>query len=227
MELLTLDHVALWVSDRDALAAFCCAHLGMHEIARTEAFTLVGSSARHGKLTLFAAEGPRERGALDAVGLRVPDLAAARGALPDGLPLAEADGRVRLTAPEGLDVVLVERPGAPVPYDLDHVAVRCADPAAACATFAGLGVPVREGRLEVAGTAIVPVEGAPAPTGRPLLNHLGFRVASADAALRRSEAHGVEVLRVVDAENTAAVFVQGPEGVVVEYVEHKPGFSLV
>ncbi|MEZ5099097.1 MAG: VOC family protein [Thermoleophilia bacterium] len=227
MELLTLDHVALWVGDRDALAAFCCGHLGMHEIARTDAFTLVGSSARHGKLTLFAAEGPRERGALDAVGLRVPDLAAARAALPTGAAVAEGEGRLRVGAPEGLDVVLVERPGTPVPYDLDHVALRCADPDAACVALAGLGVPERDGRLEVAGTALVPVAGAPAPTGRPLLNHLGFRVPSADEALRRSEAHGVQVLRVVDAENTAAVFVQGPEDVVVEYVEHKPGFSLV
>src|SRR3954454_19392884 len=27
-----LDHVALWVADRDPLAEFLCTHLGMHEI---------------------------------------------------------------------------------------------------------------------------------------------------------------------------------------------------
>ena len=30
-----------------------------------------------------------------------------------------------------------------------------------------------------------------------------------------------------DAANTFAVFVRGPEGVRIEYVEHKPGFALV
>jgi len=72
-----LDHVALWVADRDSIADFAVAHLGMHVIERTDRFTLVGSDARRGKLTLFAAEGPRERGALKHVALRVSDLAAA------------------------------------------------------------------------------------------------------------------------------------------------------
>ena len=62
MELERLDHVALWVEDRDAIADFAVAHLGMHVIERTERFTLVGSHARHGKLTLFAEEPGREAG---------------------------------------------------------------------------------------------------------------------------------------------------------------------
>ena len=70
----SLDHVALWVADRDKLAAFLCAHLGMHEIERTEKFTLVGSDARRGKLTLFAAEGLRDPGVLERVVLWVSDL---------------------------------------------------------------------------------------------------------------------------------------------------------
>ena len=36
-----------------------------------------------------------------------------------------------------------------------------------------------------------------------------------------------EVADVVDAPNTYAVFVWGPERVKIEYVEHKPTFSLV
>ena len=64
MKVEALDHVALWVRDRDALAAFLTAHVGMHVIARSDTFTLVGSHARRGKLTLFAAEGEREPGAL-------------------------------------------------------------------------------------------------------------------------------------------------------------------
>ena len=78
MEPTSLDHVALWVADRDPIAEFATAHLGMHVIERTEKFTLVGSDARRGKLTLFEAEGPREEGALARVGLRVSDLDSAR-----------------------------------------------------------------------------------------------------------------------------------------------------
>ena len=85
MRPLTLDHVAYWLADRDALADFAVRHLGMHVIDRTDAFTLVGADARRGKLTLFAADGPRERGAVEHVALRVRDLAQALAGLPDGL----------------------------------------------------------------------------------------------------------------------------------------------
>jgi catechol 2,3-dioxygenase-like lactoylglutathione lyase family enzyme len=84
VEPTSLDHVALWVADRDPIAEFATAHLGMHVIERTDRFTLVGSDARRGKLTLFATDGPREPGALARIGLRVSDLAAARAALPEG-----------------------------------------------------------------------------------------------------------------------------------------------
>ena len=70
----TLDHVALWVAERDRIADFVTKRLGMHVVDRTDAFTLVGSDARRGKLTLFAAEGPREQGALKHVALRVSSL---------------------------------------------------------------------------------------------------------------------------------------------------------
>ncbi len=67
----TLDHVALWVEDRDAIVAFAIANLGMHVIERTDRFTLIGADARRFKLTLFVEEGPRERGALKDITLRV------------------------------------------------------------------------------------------------------------------------------------------------------------
>src|SRR3954471_1541382 len=99
----SLDHVALWVADRDAIADLACDHLGMHVIERTEKFTLVGADARRFKLTLFEAEGPREPGALVAVILRVADLAAAVAKLPPGLELERRDdGVVLVAAPEGL-----------------------------------------------------------------------------------------------------------------------------
>ena len=62
----TLDHVALWVADRDPIADFVTSRVGMHVVDRTDAFTLVGSDARRGKLTLFEAEGPREQGRAEA-----------------------------------------------------------------------------------------------------------------------------------------------------------------
>ena len=42
----TLDHVALWVADRDRIADFATAQVGMHVVDRTDAFTLVGSEQR-------------------------------------------------------------------------------------------------------------------------------------------------------------------------------------
>src|SRR6478735_8018373 len=79
-----LDHVAYWVEDRDTIADFVTGHLGMHVIEQTERFTLLGSNARRGKITLFDAEGPRERGALGHVAFRVTDLTAALAQLPPG-----------------------------------------------------------------------------------------------------------------------------------------------
>jgi len=92
MQVETLDHVALWVSDRDRLADFLTTHAGMHVIERTDRFTLVGADARRGKLTLFAAEGDRESGALARVGLRVHDLDEALAALPAGSAVERDDG---------------------------------------------------------------------------------------------------------------------------------------
>ena len=219
MELERLDHVALWVEDRDAIAAFAAAHLGMHVIERTERFTLVGSHARHGKLTLFADEPGREAGPLAEIGLRVTSIGSAVAALPDGY-----DGRFEIC--DGLWIRLVEAE-TDVEYDLNHVALRTADPEAAATQWQALGMTkAGESRMEVAGAYIELVPGDPGDPERPLLNHLGVLVKSADDWRARAEAAGAEIADVVDAPNTYAVFVWGPERVKLEYVEHKPGFSL-
>ena len=62
MQPKTLDHVAFWVADRDPIAEFLTAHLGVHVVDRQENFTLLGSDARRFKFTLFDAEGPRDPG---------------------------------------------------------------------------------------------------------------------------------------------------------------------
>src|SRR5215204_7796086 len=78
----SLDHVALWVDEREQLAAYLCEHLGMHVIEETDTFTLVGIDTKLGKLTLFDAEGPRQRGALERVVLRVGRLESVLASLP-------------------------------------------------------------------------------------------------------------------------------------------------
>ena len=58
-----------------------------------------------------------------------------------------------------------------------------------------------------------------------MLTVAGAGMAGLCAAARAREL-GVEIADVVDAPNTYAVFLWGPERVKIEYVEHKPEFSL-
>jgi len=219
----TLDHVAFWVADREPLVDFATQYLGMHVIDAQENFTLVGSNARRGKLTLFAAEGPRERGAIKHVALRVSDLDRARAALPDG-----SGDEVELG--EEIRVRLVEAP-TDVEYDLDHVALYTNDPERTADEYTRLGfehtTPSAEGnpRVEVGGAYVEFHRGDPGLPEKPLLNHLAVLVDSAEEHTAEAEDMGI-VESVVDAANTLAVFVWGPDRVRVEYVEHKPTFSL-
>jgi catechol 2,3-dioxygenase-like lactoylglutathione lyase family enzyme len=228
----TLDHVAFWVADRDPIADFLTEHVGMHVIDRTDAFTLVGSDARRGKLTLFTAEGPREQGAFAHVALRVSDLEAAVAQLPDDLALDRPrPGEAYFELREGLRVGLVEA-ATDVDYDLDHTALYSASPRETAEEYERLGFepaePGRSGapRVEVGGAYVEFLEGEPGDPERPLLNHLAVLVDSADEHIDEARETGIEIDNVVDAANTYAVFLWGPERVRVEYVEHKPTFSL-
>src|SRR3954453_6281058 len=120
MQANALDHVALWVAGRDALADFLTGHLGMHVTDKTDKFTLVGADARRGKLTLFDAEGPRDPGVLERVVLRVNDLEAASRRLGDAVVDLERarDGLATFTAPGGLGMGFVEN-SDDLDYDLD------------------------------------------------------------------------------------------------------------
>jgi catechol 2,3-dioxygenase-like lactoylglutathione lyase family enzyme len=206
----TLDHVALWVANRDAIADYVVAHLGMHVIERTDRFTLLGADARRGKLTLFETEGPRERGALKHIALRGREA-------PEGVHHLG----------EGLEIRVV-RSETDVDSDLDSIALYASEPEATARAYVALGfdeAPARDGVPRV-GIGRAFVEFHPGPVGqteRPLLNHVGVLVDRADDAREL----GLEVADVVDAPNTYAVFVWGPDGVKLEYIEHKPTFSLV
>jgi catechol 2,3-dioxygenase-like lactoylglutathione lyase family enzyme len=204
----------------------------MHEIETTERFTLLGSNAKRGKLTLFDAPGPREPGPLRHVALRVSHLDTAVAALPRGLALDRSRPHaVIFDVAEGLRIGLVEAP-TPVEYDLDHVALTVPDPEASAAAWHLLGFhparPLRgSARVGVADAYLELSAGADFRPDRPLLNHLAVLVESADELRDQALAAGAEVDDVVDAENTYAVFVLGPDDVRLEYVEHKPNFSLV
>ena len=214
MEPNTLDHVAFWVTERDAITDLVTRDLGMHVVDRQDNFTLVGSDARRGKLTLFDADGPREPGAFKHVALRVNSL----------------EGRDRYELPNGIEVQLVEAP-TDVDYDLDHVALYTADPEVTAEAYLDYGFSPalpKDGvlRVEVGGAHVEFHQGDPGQTDRPLLNHLAVLVDSADDHKRDAEDAGIEVESVVDAANTYAVFLWGPDRVRIEYDEHKPTFSL-
>jgi catechol 2,3-dioxygenase-like lactoylglutathione lyase family enzyme len=212
----TLDHVAFWLADREPIADALTSRYGMHVIDRQDNFTLVGADARRGKLTLFDAEGPRERGAFKHVALRVSSL----------------PGDVEVEADLGQDVhVRLVQATTDTQFDLDHVALYSADPQATAAAYEGFGFqpaqPSAEGRprVEVGGAFVELYPKDPGDPANPLLNHLAVLVDSVDEHIAEAEEMGV-VDNVVDAANTRAVFVWGPERVRIEYVEHKPEFAL-
>jgi catechol 2,3-dioxygenase-like lactoylglutathione lyase family enzyme len=212
-----LDHVALWVSDRDASVARAVAALGVHVIERTDRFTLVGADSRRGKLTFFDADGPRVPGPLGHIALRVSKLQGPRD----------------IELGEGLVVRLVEAP-TEVEYDLDHVLLKVPDPAASARRWLDYGfAPVAPGetgapRVEVGGSFLELAEPheSDGSGDRQLLNHLGVLVDSVEEHRAGTTQRGIEVERVVDAPNTIALFVRGPDGVRLEYIEHKPEFAL-
>src|SRR5215218_7728667 len=107
MKIQKLDHIALYMGDRDAAAKFLTTHLGFHVVDHTERYTLVGAGGRLGKLTLFdAPQGSTPSpGEIERIVIRTadPEAAAAR-------PPREAeprDGGYTFTGPEGLPLALV------------------------------------------------------------------------------------------------------------------------
>jgi len=221
----TLDHVALWVADRDAITDFLTERLSMHVIERTDKFTLVGTNARRGKLTLFGEEGPREQGALKHVALRVNDLGKALEGL-EGIAVDRENGSAYFDVLEGLRLGLVEAE-TDVEYDLDHVALFSASPNETARAYEQFGFALDgEDRVEVGGAFVEFHDGEPGSPERPLLNHLAVLVDSAEETLGEAKAAGMDVADVVDAPNTYAIFIWGPEGVKIEYVEQKPTFAL-
>jgi hypothetical protein len=208
----SLDHVALWAADRRRVAGAAIELLGARVIEETDRFTLLGGpDARRGKLTIFDADGEREQGALERIGLRVSSLAGRESIVELG---------------EGLRIELIETE-TDAELDLDHVALRASDVEAVAAGWEELGFTrIGDARLEVGGAYLDLVPGRPGDPERPLLNHLGVLLDSVEEHQAEAEELGIEIDDVVDAPNTIALFVWGPDRVRLEYIEHKPSFSL-
>ena len=136
----------------------------------------------------------------------------------------DGSGGIRFLAPGGVPIGLVEGAGEP---DLHSVVLTVHDPVGTAERLRQMGFRVRAKGLRSEGDSLRSRAGSPGRTDRPLLNHLALLVDSAEGAQREAEVLGLEIDRVVDAANTVAVFVLGPEGILLEYVEHKPSFSLV
>lgn len=232
MQVKKLDHIALYMADRDAAADFLTSHLGFHIVDRTDRYTLVGAGGRLGKLTLFEApEGElTSPGVIGRIDVRVADPLSAAALLPPeaGEAPEQQDGVYPFAGPEGLPLALVRGEGDFTDYDLDGIVLRSARPEASARGFVEMGFePGEDATTVVAGgyrLRFVP----PAPDGdeRPMLFHLGCLVDSAEEHREEAEQKGLEIQDWVEGPNTLAAFVRGPEGISVEYVEHKPNFSL-
>jgi catechol 2,3-dioxygenase-like lactoylglutathione lyase family enzyme len=209
-----IDHVALWVADREADTRRILDLFDVDILEQGDDFTLIGSSPELGKLTLFDAEGPRAQSQLMGVAFREPGREDARDVdVGEGLHL------YRLGMPDAWAV------------DLDHVSLRVADAETSAQRWAELGFERVEARVEPSarvrlGESFIELTpGTALPTEKPLLNHIGLLVESIDPYLDGTADVSVEILEVVDADNTRAVFVQGPDDVRVELIEHKPSFA--
>jgi catechol 2,3-dioxygenase-like lactoylglutathione lyase family enzyme len=230
MKIQKLDHVALYMRDRDAAAEFLTAYLGLHIVDRTDRYTLVGAGGRIGKLTLFdAPEGTIPApGVIERINIRVADPQAAAFQIPQEANLRSRDGGYRFVGPEGLPFALVSGERDFTDFDLEGLVLRSADPEKSARVFTEMGfAPGEDAATVKAGEYLLHlVSTAPDGETQGMLFHLGCLVESAEDHRKEAEERGFEIQDFVEGPNTLAVFVRGPEDVVVEYVEHKPTFSL-
>jgi len=220
-----LDHIALYMSDRDEAARFLTTHLGVHVVDHTDRYTLVGAGGRLGKLTLFdAPQGSTPSpGEIERITIRVANPEAAATKLPQDAEVR--DGGYFFTGPEGLPLALVPGEGEFVDYDLEGFVLRSGSPEESARVFVEMGFAPENDATVKAGEYRIRLTDS-APDGGGMLFHVGCLVDSAEDHRREAEEQGFEIQDFVEGPNTLAVFVRGPEGVSVEYVEHKPTFSL-
>ena len=229
MKIEKLDHVALYLSDRDAAAEFLTSHLGFHTVDYTERYTLVGAGGRIGKLTLFdapAASTPRP-GIIERINIRVADPRFSAARLPREANVEQRDTGYFFTGPEGLPFALIPGEWEFRDYDLEGLVLRSRDPEKSARSFVRMGFVHSSATAVKAGEySLRLVPDAPDKEEQEMLFHVGCLVDSAEGHRKEAEEQGFEIQDFVEGPNTLAVFVRGPEDVSVEYVEHKPTFSL-
>ncbi len=230
MEVRKLDHIALYMRDRDTAAEFLTSHVGFHVVDRTDRYTLVGAGGRIGKLTLFdTPEGTKPSpGVIEHISVRVADPESAAARLPKWASVELRNGGYFFTGPEGLPLALVAGEGDFTDYDLEGLVLRSADPEVSAREFVKMGFAPGENTttMKAGEYSIRLVFSVPDDEVQGMLYHLGCLVDSAQDHRKEAEEQGFEIQDFVEGPNTLAVFVRGPEGVSVEYVEHKPTFSL-
>jgi catechol 2,3-dioxygenase-like lactoylglutathione lyase family enzyme len=228
MRVKMLDHVAIYMNDRDGAADWLTTNLGFHVVDHTERYTLVGAGGRLGKLTLFdALKGTTPSpGEISRISIRVADAEAAAAKLPPEAGAEPLGGGYAFTGPEGLPLALVAGEGEFTDYDLEAFTIRSGRPEESARVFVEMGfTPTDEAASLRAGDYLLRLTDGPSAAGG-MLFHIGCLVDSAEDHRREAEERGLEVTDFVEGPNTLAAFVRGPEGVSVEYVEHKPTFSL-
>src|ERR671939_1556921 len=104
MKVKRLDHIALYMGDRDAAAGYLTTHLGFHVVDYTERYTLVGAGGKLGKLTLFdAPQGTTPSpGEIERIVIRTADPEAAPARLPRAAEAEPREGGYSFSGPEGL-----------------------------------------------------------------------------------------------------------------------------
>lgn len=223
-----LDHVALRVSDRDACAAELLERLDIEIIDRTDSFTLLGPDFTSGKITLLDAVEGTEPEPVKVVSL----VFAAGAGRPAAAPIVLDCGLVLTFHAEDDDAGA----SAAVPrHALVGVVLRSDDPPISAALLAAeFGLQSTSIGADVASLAfgtdpahgrltLVRERGRSGDVARtPMLDHVGVRIADAGAWRAHAERVGLRVDRWVEAPRTNAVFIEGPDSLLVEYVEHLP-----
>jgi catechol 2,3-dioxygenase-like lactoylglutathione lyase family enzyme len=225
-----LDHIALYMDDRAAAADFLTSHLEFHVVDHTDRYTLVGAGGRLGKLTLFDAPEDIEvsPGPIDRINIRVSDPEIAVARLPAEADIMSRNGGYLFTGPEGLPLALVPGQGDFTDYDLEGLVLRSSDPEGAARDLVKMGfAPGENAAMVKAGAYRLRLVTSVVSVGtQGMLYHFGCLVDSAQEHRREAEERGFEIQEWVEGPNTVSAFVRGPEGLSVEYVEHKSTFSL-
>lgn len=218
-----LDHVAIHVVDRDAFALQLTSMLDVHVIERTDRFTLIGAHADHGKITLLDPIDER-----DPTPNRIVSIVLAESGGSGTPPPITMPGGLVLTfaSVDDLGPAWADTPR----HALVGVAIRATDPPTAAALLES-GHPLRVGQVGPDHAMLEVGHGAASgrltlsreswsEVDRPsMLDHVGIRVPDARGWRDQVERDGLEVVKWVDADHSRAVFVSGPEGLLLEYVE--------